>query len=147
MPVRTRTFSAPTTTSSVPTARRRARTELHGCGLNTEHPVLSTALVILSELVTNSVVHAASHSSHFSVSITIRTDTLVFAVHDRHPYIPGPRLESPDHEACNGRGLNLVACLSAEAGGRAEAVPDPDGGGKTIRVSIPLPAEARAPTV
>ncbi|MCM2577045.1 ATP-binding protein [Streptomyces meridianus] len=145
MSVRTRTFSAPTTIDSVPAARRRARSELAGCGLNIEHPVLGAALVVFSELVTNSVVHAAGHSSHFSVTITVRPGTLVIAVHDRHPHVPGLRPESAGHDDCNGRGLNLVAHLSAEAGGHAETVPDPDGGGKTIRASLPLPAEARSP--
>lgn len=147
MSVRTRTFTAATTTSSVPATRRRARTELIGCGLDARHPVLSTALVIVSELATNSVLHAASHSSHFSVTITVRTETLVLSVHDRHPHIPGPRPDVADHDDCNGRGLNLVAHLSAEADGQAETIPDADGGGKTIRVSLPLPAEARVPAI
>lgn len=143
MTVRTRTFRAATTTSSVPATRRRAHAELVKCGLNSEHPVLGTALVILSELVTNSVLHASSHSSHFLVTISVRAKVLALSVHDRHPYIPGPRPESADDDDCNGRGLNLVACLSAEAGGHAETIPDTDGGGKTICVSIPLPPEAR----
>lgn len=143
MCARTRTFTAATTTAAVPAARHRARADLTSCGVDPDHPILDTALLIVSELVTNSVVHGAEHSSHFAVTVTVDDHTLLISVHDRHPHLPGPRTPVSDHEECSGRGLRLVAQLSAEAGGMAETTADADGGGKSICVTIPLPADAR----
>lgn len=144
MPVFRYDFSVPTATASVPEARRQVRKALAGFGLDAassaDASVADTALLILSELVTNSVTHAAECCSRVSVSIAVVAGHLVLAVHDRHPHIPEPREEPGDED---GRGLKLISDLTMEAGGSTEMTADPDRGGKTICIRLPLTERGR----
>jgi MEDS: MEthanogen/methylotroph, DcmR Sensory domain/Histidine kinase-like ATPase domain len=72
---------------------------------------LEDARLLLSELVTNAVIHARSP---FSVSVRSENLRLRLAVHDHSPTEPRLRLAAP--EAGSGRGLQLVAMLSKDWG-------------------------------
>jgi len=52
-------------------------------------------------------------------------------------------LLSPHPDDSGGWGLQLVRDLTAEVGGRTEVPADEDGGGKTVRVELPLRANNR----
>jgi two-component sensor histidine kinase len=135
-------FTKPATPASVPAARLRARKALADFGVAPEHPTAATALLVLTELATNCVTHAADRSPYFDVGIALDAGSLVIAVHDRHPYRPRP-LPQPYPEG-GGWGLKMVADLAASTGGTTQVPADPDGCGKTVRVRLPLsPARPR----
>ena len=75
-------------------------------------PRADDARLLVSELVTNAVVHA---KSAMSVSISSERSKLRVAVHDESRVIPMPRPATPDL-AVNGHGLRLVAALSSAWG-------------------------------
>ncbi|WP_414170426.1 ATP-binding protein [Streptoverticillium reticulum] len=119
--------------AAVSLARRTAETAYASWGINPGHPVMGPALLLLSELVTNSVRHAATVSRQLTVIYAAGSGTLAFAVHDRHPHRP-----EPAHFADSAGGLATVAELLAELGGACTVVPDADGGGKNIWITLPL---------
>ncbi|WP_354643082.1 ATP-binding protein [Kitasatospora camelliae] len=127
----------PTVPASVPEARRRVRACLAEHGLGPEHALTDTVLLVTSELVTNSVRHAAAHSPVVVVGLTVGPDELVLAVHDAHPSCPRA-LDAPHEDGSGGWGLDLVDQLATLAGGSLAAVPDRDAGGKTMVVRLPL---------
>lgn len=131
-----RRFSLPTVAASVPTARREAR-QLLADWLPAEEDALSdAALLVLSELVTNTVRHAAATSPLSDIALLLTPDALVIAVHDRHPAIPAPRARA-HADGSGGRGLAIVAALADEVGGELRVVADEDGLGKTSTVRLP----------
>lgn len=132
-------FQVISSAEHVPLARREAVKVLTSWGLP-EH-VVDTARLVVSELVTNVVRHAAVLSPTASVSLAIRDGAeLVLAIADAHPFRPKPL---PTAHMRGGRGLFLVDVLVKECHGRAEIVPDPSTGGKRIVVRLPLtPAPA-----
>lgn len=125
-------LTAPTVPATVRLARHTGERAWAEYGVNPSHPVLGTALLILSELVTNSVRHAAQLSPSLDVIYAHADGVLAFAVHDRHPYLPrfGPAA------ACGG--VRLTAELVAEHHGQTLVRPDIDGAGKTIWITLPL---------
>ncbi|ARF58064.1 ATP-binding protein [Streptomyces gilvosporeus] len=124
---------APTVPASVRLARETAELTYAGWGINPGHPVLGPALLVLSELVTNSVRHAAAASPQLTVTYAASADMLAFAVHDRHPYVLDP-LSFPQSRG----GLATVAELATEWGGTWTVRPDADGGGKGVWITLPL---------
>jgi anti-sigma regulatory factor (Ser/Thr protein kinase) len=136
------TFSVPTIPDSVPAARRRAREDFCAWGLDPRHPVVDAALLALSELLTNSVKHAAGSSPEAQVTLAFTLGDLLVAVHDRDPRVPCVP-EAPHCDGSGGWGLRMVAGLAAEAHGSTGTRTDADGGGKTMSVTLPvLPAGA-----
>ncbi|WP_258528051.1 ATP-binding protein [Streptomyces sp. NBRC 110611] len=123
----------------MPLARREVAAQLALWGLPRGSAVVDTALLVVSELVTNSVQHAADASPTVDVSLALGGGELTVAVHDRHPRLPQP-VEVPHLDGSGGWGLRLVKALAAEAGGQARMPPDADGLGKTVTVRLPLPA-------
>jgi anti-sigma regulatory factor (Ser/Thr protein kinase) len=121
-----RTF--PSTAQSVVRARRFAVESLTGLD-----PELTDALaVMVSELVTNSVRHAASE---FTVAIDRDADRIRVAVSDLGEQRPS--LRNPDPTEQSGRGLQIVNALSddwgiAEAAGRT---------GKTVWFVLAIPPQ------
>ncbi|WP_306191521.1 ATP-binding protein [Streptomyces sp. MK5] len=122
-------------------ARQTAEQALAEWGVNPGHPTVGPALLILSELVTNSVRHAAVLSPQVTVIYAAGADCLAFAVHDRHPYQP------PLYGAVTGtgtgtgratRGLATVMELTLGLGGTAVVRGDADGNGKSIWITLPL---------
>ncbi|MER0244835.1 ATP-binding protein [Streptomyces sp. HSW2009] len=131
-----RRFSLPTVAASVPRARREARTLLAAWLTEDEDALADAALLVLSELVTNSVRHAAITSPMSDIALTLTRGALIVAVHDRHPVIPAPRTEA-HADGCGGRGLAIVSARADAAGGGLYVVADDDGRGKTSTVHLP----------
>ncbi|MDT3395121.1 ATP-binding protein [Streptomyces sp. B1866] len=132
-------LTLPATAAAVPRARQEVRDALAALGMQREHPVADTALITLNELVTNCVQHAVVTSATFDIALAAHDGWLGLAVHDRHPYRP-EALPEPHADASGGWGLLLVRRLVAEAGGTISMPLDPDGGGKTVVVRLPLHA-------
>ncbi|MEU6256710.1 ATP-binding protein [Streptomyces sp. NPDC047043] len=120
----------PAEPSAVRLARETAEQALAEWGIDLHRPVVDVALLILSELVTNSVRHAAELSPQIMVMYAASGSRLVFAVHDRHPHQP------PLHEAATGGGLGTVMELTRQFGGTAAVHGDTDG--KSISITLPL---------
>ncbi|MGW9028147.1 ATP-binding protein [Streptomyces sp. NPDC055722] len=128
-------LTLPTEPSAVRIARETAEQALVEWGIGLRHPTVDPALLILSELVTNTIRHAAVLSPQLTVIYAAGADCLAFAVHDRHPYQP------PLYGAVTGTGaggLGTVVELVLDLGGTAVIRGDADGLGKSIWVTLPL---------
>jgi len=95
-------------------ARRFVADSLRTAGV----PVSETVPVVVSELVTNSVLHAASETR---VLVVVRPECVRVEVHDSNPTLPVAR--HPDPDTVTGRGLMLVEALTDRWG----AAPVDDG--------------------
>ena len=99
-------------------------------------------LLIVSELVTNAVRHAALLSPELAVEVAVGAEWVRVSVEDNHPYRP-TALEA-DHGQTGGRGLLLVREITREAGGVCD-VEHTASGGKVIWAALPLrPAPSSA---
>ncbi|MER5544876.1 ATP-binding protein [Streptomyces sp. NPDC001118] len=128
-------LTLPTIPAAVRVARETAEQTLVEWGIGLRHSTVDPALLILSELVANSVRHAAVLSPKITVFYAAGPDCFVFAVHDRHPYQP------PLYGAVAGTGsggLGTVMELVLGLGGTAVVRADPDGKGKSIWITLPL---------
>jgi two-component sensor histidine kinase len=128
-------LTLPTDPSAVRMARESAEQALVEWGISLRHPTVGPALLILSELVTNSVRHAAVLSPQVTVVYAAGRDCLAFAVHDRHPCRP------PLYGAATGSGTGGLATVMEfvhALGGTAVVRGDADGGGKSIWITLPL---------
>ncbi|MFB7939749.1 SpoIIE family protein phosphatase [Streptomyces sp. NPDC056049] len=88
-----------------------------------------TVLLVVSELVTNAVAHT---QGEVRLGLTLTGDRLRVAVNDASPRTP-VKTENVDWEATGGRGLLLVAAMSAAWGSV------PFSGGKQVWCDITLP--------
>ena len=110
-------------------ARRWARSRLPGLGIEADEPLAETLVLLVSELVTNAVVHTGrpavlrlslpGPSAEGAASATVRVE-----VADSCSRAPVPRCAGDD--ATGGRGLALVDCLADRWGW------SPEGPGKSI---------------
>ncbi|MFD8722974.1 ATP-binding protein [Streptomyces sp. NPDC059629] len=129
-------LTLPSEPSAVRAARETAEKALVEWGIGLRHSTVDPALLILAELVTNSVRHAAVLSPTVTVIYAAGPGCLAFAVHDRHPYQP------PLYGAVTGTGtsggLATVMELTLALAGTAVVRPDADGGGKAIWITLPL---------
>ncbi|MEU0027803.1 ATP-binding protein [Streptomyces sp. NPDC006335] len=107
-------------------ARRWARSRLAGSGMAVDEPLAETLILLVSELVTNAVVHTGrpavlrlSLPGAEGASATVRLE-----VADRSGRAPVPRCV--DGDATGGRGLALVDGLADRWGW------SPEGAGKSI---------------
>ncbi|MCX4741241.1 ATP-binding protein [Streptomyces antibioticus] len=128
-------LTMPSTPSAVRVARETAEQVLAEWGVAARHPAVDPALLILSELVTNSVRHAAVRSPQVTVIYAAGRDCLAFAVHDRHPFLP------PLYGALTGSGsggLGTVMELTLALAGTAVVRADADGLGKSVWITLPL---------
>lgn len=128
-------FTAPAVDESVPRARRAVRDLLVRQGVPVSDDVAQGLLLIVSELVTNAVRHAAVLSPVLAVEVAVGPEWVRVSVEDNHPYRP-TALET-DHGRTGGRGLLLVREITREAGGACD-VAHTAGGGKVIWVALPL---------
>ncbi|MFC9856417.1 MULTISPECIES: ATP-binding protein [unclassified Streptomyces] len=128
-------FTAPAVDVSVPQSRHAVRDLLDRQGVPLGDDLLQGLLLIVSELVTNAVKHAALLSPELAVEVAIGADWIRVSVEDNHPYRP-TALET-DHAQTGGRGLLLVREITAEAGGTCD-VEHTAGGGKIIWAALPL---------
>ena len=101
--------------SAVATARGFVRDTLISWGLPGRDDVVTDAVLLASELVTNAIVHAGT-----AVELTCRFNgaTVEISVLDRHParVIPDPPAAAADVARPSGRGLLLPAALSSSWG-------------------------------
>ncbi|MFE9852024.1 ATP-binding protein [Streptomyces sp. NPDC005576] len=128
-------FTAPAVDVSVPQARHAVRDLIARQGVPVQDDILQGLLLIVSELATNAVKHAALLSPELAVEVAIGVDWIRVSVEDNHPYRP-TALET-DHAQTGGRGLLLVKEVTAEAGGTCD-VEHTATGGKIIWAVLPL---------
>ncbi|GAB2900893.1 ATP-binding protein [Streptomyces mayteni] len=127
-------LTLPSGSAAVSLARTTAEMVYPSWGIKPSHPVMDPALLILSELVTNSVRHAASASPNLDIVYSTAPGVLAFAVHDQHPHHPDLTAQ-PD---TLGKGLALVLQTTVELGGSAGLQPDEDGRGKSVLIALPV---------
>ncbi|MEV7284667.1 ATP-binding protein [Streptomyces sp. NPDC093252] len=128
-------FTAPAVDASVPQARHAVRDLLLRQGVPVAEDVGHGLLLIVSELVTNAVRHAALLSPVLAVEVAVGAEWVRVSVEDNHPYRP-TALET-DYGRTGGRGLLLVSEITREAGGACD-VEQTAGGGKVIWAALPL---------
>ncbi|MFJ5817247.1 ATP-binding protein [Streptomyces sp. NPDC093108] len=127
-------FQVISTAEHVPLARRETTKVLARWGVSER--IVTTVRLIVSELVTNVVQHAAVLSPTATVTLTFEDGAeLVLSVADAHPFKPKPLPAAHD---LGGRGLLLVNALVREVHGQVEVVPDAASGGKRIVVRLPM---------
>lgn len=115
----------------------RARTLLReqATSWNLPNEVTETAVLLLSELMTNAYRHAkVSPGRELRARCVLEADRLRVSVTDANDTLPAARQASPDDES--GRGLALVAALADKWG----TEPRPGGIGKTVWFELPAPA-------
>ncbi|MEU9203849.1 ATP-binding protein [Streptomyces sp. NPDC048332] len=128
-------FTAPATDVSVPRARHAVRDLLKRQGVPVDDDIAQGLLLIVSELATNAVKHAALLSPELAVEVAVGAEWIRVSVEDNHPYRP-TALET-DYAQTGGRGLLLVREITREAGGTCD-VEHTAGGGKVIWAALPL---------
>ncbi|GGL78757.1 ATP-binding protein [Streptomyces fumigatiscleroticus] len=134
-------FTAPAVDASVPQSRHAVRDLLLRQGVPASDDLIHSLLLIVSELVTNAVRHAALLSPTLAVEVAVGSEWVRVSVEDDHPYRP-TALEA-DHAQTGGRGLLLVREITEEAGGGCD-VAHTASGGKVIWAALPLkPAGVR----
>ncbi|MFD7667525.1 ATP-binding protein [Streptomyces sp. NPDC059788] len=136
-------FTAPALESSVPQARHAVRDLLIRRRVPVAEETVDALLLIVSELVTNAVQHAALLSPEITVEVTVGAKRIRAAVEDDHPY--RPKALQADEGDIGGRGLWLVKMLTAEAGGGCD-VEHTASGGKAVWAELPLAPVAGGPT-
>ncbi|MFK4599747.1 two-component sensor histidine kinase [Streptomyces pristinaespiralis] len=104
-------------------------------GVPVADDVVQGLLLIVSELVTNTVRHAALLSPEVAVEVAIGTHWVRVSVEDNHPY--RPKALETDSAQTGGRGLLLVREITREAGGVCD-VEHTASGGKIIWAELPL---------
>ena len=115
----------PPTTDSVPVARRFVREALAGTSADVE-----TALLLVSEVATNAVLHARSP---FRITIVDGTDPVRIEIYDGSP-VP-PRMHAFSATSGTGRGLRMLDQLAHSWGVLA------NGAGKVVWFEIADPSE------
>ncbi|AZM53877.1 hypothetical protein DMA15_15915 [Streptomyces sp. WAC 01529] len=108
-------------------ARRWARSRLAGSGIEVDEPVAETLILLISELVTNAVVHTGCPAVLRMLLPGVPDDvpgTVRVEVCDRSAR--PPRQRHAEGDDTNGRGLELVDGLADRWGWQ------PEGGGKSI---------------
>ncbi|MFI1014911.1 ATP-binding protein [Streptomyces sp. NPDC020965] len=128
-------FTAPSVDVSVPRARHAVRDLLCRQGVPVRDDIVQSLLLIVSELVTNAVRHAALLSPELGLEVAVRAGRIRVSVEDCHPYRPSA-LEL-DRGQTGGRGLLLVREITREAGGRYD-IEQTAIGGKVVWAELPL---------
>lgn len=106
-------------------ARALTRDLLHRWG---QLRLLEAALLVVSELASNAVLHARTR---FQLRLSPMPDRLQITVSDTSRQLPDP--QPPDPHERSGRGLHLVHTLTSGRWGAA-----PDGPGKHVWAELPL---------
>ncbi|MER5884825.1 ATP-binding protein [Streptomyces sp. NPDC001941] len=135
-------FTAPAVDVSVPQARHAVRDLLRRQEVPLRDEVLQGLLVIVSELVTNAVRHAALLSPQLAVEVAIGAEWIRVSVEDDHPY--RPKALEADYATTGGRGLLLVREITREEGGACD-VEHTASGGKIIWAALPLAVAVTSP--
>ncbi|MDB1089775.1 ATP-binding protein [Streptomyces sp. ACA25] len=131
-------FTVPPVDSSVPHIRHAVRDLIRRQEAPVSDDLMHGLLLILSELVTNGVRHAALLTAEIGVEVAFHPGGWVrVAVEDGHPYRPKALDAAPDREHTSGRGLLLVKAFTTEAGGSCGVEPTA-AGGKVIWAALPM---------
>ncbi|MFI6082511.1 ATP-binding protein [Streptomyces sp. NPDC051217] len=96
----------------VETARRVTAAVLGRAGVR-DHDVVGTVQLLVSEIVTNAIVHGTANSVSFQITCDTAGDVLI-QVDDHSSGGPEVREAGPDDEG--GRGMQLVICLARDWG-------------------------------
>jgi serine/threonine-protein kinase RsbW len=120
------------TLAAVPTAPGAARLAVRTWfdARHCDDDATDTAALLVTELVSNAVLHANGLSLCLTVDETT-TDVLHIAVRDGSQIIPRRSLQAPDVHQSGGRGLFLVEAMSTSWGC------EPLGSGKRIWFELP----------
>ncbi|MGW7515222.1 ATP-binding protein [Streptomyces sp. NPDC054796] len=109
-------------------ARRWARSRLAGCGIDADEPLAETLILLISELVTNAVVHTGAPAV-LRMLLPVRPvprESGAVRVEVADVSSRPPRQRQADGDDTNGRGLELVSGLADRWGWEREE------GGKNI---------------
>jgi signal transduction histidine kinase len=136
-------FTAPAVDASVPQARHAVRDLLVRQGVPADEDLVQMVLLIVSELVTNAVRHAAVLSPEVGVEVAVGAEVIRVSVEDNHPY--RPKALERDQTQTGGRGLLLVREISRGAGGACDVEPTA-GGGKVVWATLPLTSPTATPS-
>jgi two-component sensor histidine kinase len=136
-PAGTWRFTAAPVDVSVPQTRHAVRELLLRQGAPLSADLLHGVLLILSELVTNAVRHAALLTPVIGVEARLEGGWVRLAVEDGHPYRPAALHAAPEHGHTGGRGLLLVRATAQAAGG-CYGVEPTAAGGKAVWAALPL---------
>ncbi|GAA3784635.1 ATP-binding protein [Streptomyces coacervatus] len=131
--VQRRTLILPTAPASVRAARISTAEVLTLFGLAPGSLLADAALLVVSELMTNAVRHAAPHSPSATVTVSTGAGQLVVVVGDQDPHtvdLAG---------ASVGGGLRTVAEMTAYFDGEVSVEPASWGRGKTVVARFRLP--------
>lgn len=121
-------------------ARRWARSRLIGSGMEDDEPVAETLILLISELVTNAVVHTGCPAVlRMLFGSTGSTGTVRVEVADTSCRPPRPR--HAEGEDTGGRGLELVDGLADRWGWQ------PEGAGKRIWCEVDRCVPVRVPVI
>lgn len=137
-------FTAAAVDASVPQARHAVRDLLRRQQVPADDDTVQGLLLIVSELVTNAVRHAALLSPEVAVEVAVGACWIRVSVEDNHPY--RPKALEADHGQTGGRGLLLVREITAEGGGTC-GVEQTASGGKVIWAALPLAPLLTSPRV
>lgn len=138
-------FTTPAVDVSVPGARHTVRDLLRRQAVPAGRDLLQGLLLIVSELVTNAVEHAAVLSPEVAVEVAVTSGWVRVSVEDGHPGRPkvleagAGEADGPagDWARPGGRGLLLVREITREAGGVFD-VEHTAGAGKIVWAALPL---------
>ena len=131
-------FRVPRHPSSVGLARLRVGRHLAVCGHEAFSEGADSALLVVSELVTNAVRHGPVLEREVEIAVSVLSDgACLVEVRDESTTVPRPRAANCGQVGYeeSGRGLHLVEAL-AEAWGVAR---HRDGRGKTVWALLPSP--------
>lgn len=118
--------------AQVSQARSFTRDHLASCGV-AEDPT-DTAVLLVSEMVTNALVHAGGTAL---LELSVGVDRVRIAVTDEEPHEPSPGC--PDQDSTHGRGVLLVEALASTWG------VTPSGSGKTVWAELLLEGPSSSP--
>lgn len=127
-------WTLPPVLAAVPEVRHRLRDLLHGWRVDDE--LTDTLLLAATELVSNSVRHAAVLTEQVRVTCAIAPGRIRLDVSDDHPFRPRALMDT-GMDAEDGRGLFIVKLTIAEANGVIDVLASE--AGKTIRIHVPVP--------
>ncbi|WP_367323237.1 ATP-binding protein [Streptomyces sp. HUAS ZL42] len=136
---RTRSIKVPADAHAVPLVRGAVCDTLRAWGTLDDH-VVQTVRLIISELLTNAVLHASAATAEAVVTMEMLDDfRMRLGVHDSHPESPAP--VQSDVESPHGRGLWIVQALVQELDGVLFVERAADGG-KTVGIVVSVSAGA-----
>lgn len=132
-PVWRRILTLPLVPEAVRQTRRDTAAALSEYGLSPDSAFAGAVLLVVSELVSNAVRHAAGNSATVDVTFAIAAERLVIGVADQDPHLPDLAPQAM------GEGLRTVSELTAAYGGALSVEAAVHSCGKTMLVWFALP--------